>query len=518
MSIMKWVGCAVGLASAVLLVTPLLLMPSCSRPAPEGEGDVTITVGLEANPTSLDPRHATGAAAVRIIPLLFNSLVTLDPSGRVVPEIAESWENPSDTEYLFHLRRGVLFHDGQELTSEDVKYTYDYMRDPANGSPNQGALAMITSIETPDPFTVIFRLEEPFASFLNNLSLGIVPSHLAGREDFMDSPVGSGSFRWGEWRIGERIVLVANGEYWEGPPSLDRVVFRIVENETTRLLEAEKGRIDLLWNSVPPYAVEKIRSVPGLGVYTRPGITYQYLGFNLEDPTLSNRGVRRAVAHAIDRDRIIRHLYNGLGRKAPGLLAPENWAYEGDVRTYGHDPAEAERLLDEAGFPRGEGGVRLHLTYKTSTNRQANETADLIAEDLSAVGIEVKRRAFEWGTFYGDIKAGNFQLYSLRWVGITDPDTLRYVFHSESLPPAGANRGRYRNAEVDELLDRSRRELDPEARKTLFSRIQKILAEDCVYVSLWYPDDIYALSDRFEGFQAFPGGQYTSLKKVRLRP
>jgi peptide/nickel transport system substrate-binding protein len=490
---------------------------SCSSPSPEPAAERVLTVGLEANPTSLDPRHATGAAAVRIIPLLFNSLVTLDTAGMVVPEVAERWENPSPTEYLFHLRKGVAFHDGRELTSADVKYTFEYMRNPENGSPNQGSLSMISSIETPDAHTVVFRLHEPFASFLNNLTLGIVPAHLAARQDFMDSPVGSGAFRWGEWRTGERIVLTANSEYWEGRPLLDRVVFRIVENETTRLLEAEKGRIDLLWNSVPPYAVEKTRGVDGLGVYTRPGITYQYLGFNLEDPLLAKVQVRRAIAHAIDRDRIIRHLYNGLGRKATGLLAPENWAYEGDVRTYGYDPGKAESILDDAGFPRREGGARFTLTYKTSTNRQANETADLIAEDLRAVGITVERRAFEWGTFYGDIKAGNFQLYSLRWVGITDPDTLRYIFHSESLPPSGANRGRYRNAEVDDLLDRSRRELDPEARRALFSRVQKILAEECVYVSLWYPDDIYALSDRFEGFEAFPGGQYTSLKKVRPR-
>ena len=494
-----------------------LFAAGCTSPAPEGP-DGEIVVGLEANPTNLDPRHATGAAAVRIIPLLFNSLARLDTSGRVVPEAALSWETPTPTEYVFTLRRGILFHDGTELTSKDVKYTYDYMRDPANGSPNIGVLEKVTAIEAPATDRVIFRLAEPFAPFLNNLTLGIVPAHRGDAADFMDDPVGSGPFRWGEWRIGEKIVLLANDDYWEGRPELDRVIFRIIENETTRLLETEKGNIDLLWNSIPPYAVEKVRGFPGMSVHTRPGITYQYLGFNFEDPVLGNVAVRRAIAHSVDRKRIIRYLYNGLGREATGVLAPENWAFEGDVETYPFDREAAERLLDEAGYPRGENGVRFDLTYKTSTNRQANETADLIAEDLGAVGIRVQRRSFEWGTFYGDIKAGNFQIYSLRWVGLTDPDTLHYIFHSDSLPPAGANRGRYRNAEIDDLLDRSRVELDSSARRGLFSRIQKILAADSVYVSLWYPDDIYALSDRFEGFEAFPGGQYTSLKKVRLRP
>ena len=170
-------------AAVILYAAFTCLLSSCSSGTPEGEGPLTFTVALEANPTSLDPRHATGAAAVRIIPLIFSSLVSLDPSGRVVPEAAERWENLSDTDYLFHLRRGVRFHDGRELTSEDVKYTYDYMRDPEKGSPNQGSLAMVTSIEAPDPYTVVFRLAEPFASFLNNLALGIVPAHLASREE-----------------------------------------------------------------------------------------------------------------------------------------------------------------------------------------------------------------------------------------------------------------------------------------------------------------------------------------------
>jgi peptide/nickel transport system substrate-binding protein len=490
-----------------------LFWSACSGSPPADPG--TLVVGLEANPTNLDPRLATGAAAVRILPLLFNSLLQLDPAGQPAPELALSWETPSPTVYVFHLRRGVRFHDGFELTAADVRYTYDWMRDPKNHSPNQGALAVIAAIETPDPETVRFVLKEPFASFLQNLTLGIVPAHLGDAQEFADAPIGSGPFRWGEWRPGERLVLLAFDGSWEGRPRLDRVVFRIVANETTRLLEARRGRIDLLWNNIPPYAVPFLREAPNLAVTTRPGITYQYLGFNLRDATLHDPHVRRAIAHAIDRDRIVKALFLGLARPAATLLAPENWAQAVDVATYRHDPALARRLLDEAGFPVRPDGSRFALSYKTSTDRQGIEMADLVAEDLAAVGIRVERRSFEWGTFYGDIKAGNFQLYSLRWVGITDPDQLHYIVHSASVPPAGANRGHYANAEVDRLLDASRRESDPAARRTELIAAQKLIATDCVYVSLWYPDDIFALARRFEGFEAYPGGQYTSLKKVR---
>ena len=298
-----------------------------------------------------------------------------------------------------------------------MRYTYDWMRDPKNHSPNQGALAVVAAIETPDPQTVRFVLKEPFASFLQNLTLGIVPAHLGDAKDFADAPVGSGPFRWGEWRPGERLVVLAFDDSWEGRPRLDRVVFRIVANETTRLLEARRGSIDLLWNNIPPYAVPFLREAPHLAVTTRPGITYQYLGFNLRDATLQDPRVRRAIAHAVDRDRIVKALFLGLARPAATLLAPENWAHAGDVAAYRHDPALARRLLDEAGFPVRPDGTRFALSYKTSTDRQGIEMADLVAEDLAAVGIRVERRSFEWGTFYGDIKAGNFQLYSLRWVG-----------------------------------------------------------------------------------------------------
>ncbi|HWR97135.1 MAG TPA: ABC transporter substrate-binding protein [Candidatus Methanoperedens sp.] len=498
-----------------LLAACALVVAACGGNAAPDPG--TLVVGLEANPTNLDPRLATGAAAVRLIPLLFNSLLRLDPAGEPAPELALSWESPSPTEYVLHLRDGVRFHDGRPLTAADVKYTYDWMRDPKNHSPNQGALAVVAAVEAPDPATVRFTLREPFASFLQNLTLGIVPAHLGDAPGFADAPVGSGPFRWGEWQPGERLVVLAFDGAWEARPRLDRVVFRIVANETTRLLEARRGRIDLLWNNVPPYAVPFLREGRDLAVTTRPGITYQYLGFNLGDKILGDVRVRRAIAHAVDRERIVRALYFGLARPATTLLAPENWAHAGDVPVFGHDPALARRLLDEAGFPPRPDGSRFALSYKTSTDRQGIEMADLIAEDLAAVGIRVERRSYEWGTFYGDIKAGNFQLYSLRWVGITDPDQLHYVFHSASVPPAGANRGRYANAEVDRLLEASRRESDSEARRAQFAEAQRLIAADCVYVSLWHPDDIYALATRFEGFEPYPGGQYTSLKKVRPR-
>ena len=186
--------------------------------------------------------------------------------------------------------------------------------------------------------------------------------------------------------------------------------------------------------------------------------------------------------------------------------------------TYPYDPDRARRLLDEAGYPDPDGpgpAVRFRLSYKTSTDKTANEVARVIAEQLGRVGIGVEVRSFEWGTFFSDVKRGDFQLMSLRWIGLRDPDVFHYLFHSESVPPAGANRGRYRNPRVDAWIDESRRTPDRDRRRALYARIQEAVARDCVYASLWWLDNVVVLRRGFTGFVPLPGGEYTSLALVR---
>ncbi len=280
----------------------------------------------------------------------------------------------------------------------------------------------------------------------------------------------------------------------------------------------KKGSLDLLQNCVPAYAVKFLQRVPRLQVIQEPGITYQYLGYNLLDPVLSNKEVRQAISHAIDCPTIIAHTLKGLAIKADGVvLSPNNWAYEGAVHQYTYNPERAMKLLDAAGFPDPDGDgprMRFSLSYKTSTDMEAIEIAQIIKGYLKRVGIGLEVRSFEWGTFFDDIMKGNFQVYSLRWVGVVDPDIFYYLFHSSSLPPNGANRGRYRNAELDRLLDESRRFCDQARRRELYSRIQKILAKDAVYTSLWYRANLVVIRKGFSGFRIYAGGEFTSLKDV----
>jgi len=475
-------------------------------------------VGIEGTPTTLDPRYATDAYGVRILPLLFNGLLAQTPAGGFIPDLAERWEQPEPLVHELRLRRGVRFHDGSALDSGDVAATYRYVLDPTHGCPGAGSLAALAAVETPDAHTVRFRLREPFVSFPFQLTLGILPEELAGRADLGEELVGTGPFRLAAVRPGEEVVLESFGGHFAGPPELERVRFRIIGNATTRLLEARSGGLELLQNAVPPYAVKFLRRDPELKVFTAPGSSYQYLGYNLEDPVVGEVRVRRALSHALDREALIRFAWDGLARPATTLLPPEHWAHNPDVPTYPYDPERARQLLDEAGFPDPDGdgpGVRFTLSYKTSTDKTGVEVARVIADQLSRVGVAVEVRSFEWGTFFSDVKKGNFQLMSLRWIGITDPDIFHYLFHSESIPPRGANRGRYLNPQVDAWIDASRTADDPAARLALYHQIQAAVAEDCVYTSLWWLDNVVVLRRGFMGYTPLPGGEYTSLARVR---
>jgi peptide/nickel transport system substrate-binding protein len=482
-----------------------------------------LRVGLEGNPTNLDPRYASDAYSTRIIGLVYEGLVADAADGDVAPLLAERWETPDPLTYRFTLRAGLRWQDGSPLTAADVAANCRFLADPKRACPSLEAFARIEAIQTPDDRTIVLRLREPFAPFLNKLTRPIVPARLIDPADLAEQPIGSGPYRLVEFRRGERVVLEANPGYRDGPPAIARLEFLVAANETTRLLRLQKGDLDLVQNAVPPYALKFASELPGRTALREPGINYGYLGFNLADPRgiVSNLKVRQAIAHAVNREQLVQALLYGQARLATGLLAPGNWAYEPDAPTYPFDPARAKALLDEAGFPDPDGDgpqPRFAISYKTSTDKLRMRIAEALARQLADVGIRLERRSLEWGAFFEDVKSGNFETYTLIWVGVIDPDHLYYAFHSSMQPPKGANRGRYVNADVDRWLEAARRTSDRDERRRLYGLAQKQIAADCVYVSLWWADNIAVIPTRLHGFFIRPGGDYLSLAKARLAP
>ncbi len=504
---------------AALASALTLLFCGCQKEDLLGQG--ILVVGLEANPTNLDPRFSTDASSSRINELLYSRLFRKNDAGEPVEDLVEAWEQVDPTAYRFRLRKGIRFHDGRPLNARDVLYSFQSMLDPALGSPLRGSYQMIDSMECPDPCTILFRLRRPYASLLANLDLGIT-ARPKGGEAGGQAPagqVGSGPFRFVSWTQNQEIRLRANPEYFGGAPRIGEIRFKIVPDDTVRILELRKGAIHLLQNDIEPEVLRTLAGDSRFLVQKRQGTNYSYLGFNLKDPILCSLKVRQAIAHAIDRRAIIEHLLGGLAEPATGVLSPLNWAYEPAVESYGYDPQKAKRLLDEAGYedPDGPGPAsRFTLIYKTSQNELRRRIGEAIQSLLGEVGIEVKIRSYEWGTFFSDIRKGNFQVYSLTWVGITDPDIYYYLFHSKSVPPEGANRGSYLNPVLDRLIERGRVLQDREQRKEVYSRVQKILARDLPYVSLWNEVNVAVMDRRIKGFVLRPDGDFLSLKDVRI--
>jgi peptide/nickel transport system substrate-binding protein len=478
-------------------------------------------LGIESSPLQLDPRYATDANSVRIGGLIYNSLLRADEKSRLQPELAESWQMADAQTYVFDLRKNVRFHNGKALTATDVRYTYESILAPQNRSPKRGLLKPLQRVESPGPYRVRFRLSVPHAPFVEQFTLGIVPA--PSQQDVRISrtpPVGSGPFILEFVNPGEAITLKANPVYWEGKPSAAGLTFKIVPDAMVRALELKKGSIQFLQNDIEPDMLPWLNKNTDASVATHPGTTFQYIGINLAHPILRHRKVRLALAYSIDRDRMIRHLLKDLATPATGLLSPLNWAYEPSVESWPYDPATAKRLLDEAGYPDPDGNgpaSRFRLSFKTTNIDLRRRIAEALKDQLEKVGIELEIRTYEWGTFYSDVKKGNFHLYSLAWVGVMDPDIYYQIFHSASVPPNGDNRGHYSNAQLDYLLEKGRATTDQTERKLIYSQVQKILANDLPYIPLWWWKNVVVQPRSIDGFVPYPDGDLISLKKISFR-
>jgi peptide/nickel transport system substrate-binding protein len=495
------------------LVLALLCAVGCSQPAPEPG---IITIAIPVSPNNLDPRLGTDENSTRAHALLFNDLLRWDEQTRLAPGLAASWETDDHQTYRIHLREGVRFHDGHELTSEDVVYTFTTTMDPAFASPYRGAFRDVASIAAIDRYTVDFVLKQPSGSFLPNLVFKIVPAG-AGRE-LRQRPIGTGPYTFLSYAVDDRLEVRAFRDYFDGLPRNRGIVMKIVPDDIMRGLELRKVTADLVVNDLPPDMVYQLEK-EGLSLTKAPGVDYQYLGFNMVDPITKDVRVRQAIGHAIDRQAIVDYLRRGLATVAESMLPPTNWAHEPDVSILDYDPDRAKALLDEAGYPDPDGDgprPRMSMSYKTTSAEFPRLQASVIQQNLRDVGIDVDVRSYEFATLYADILKGNFQMYALQWVGgaLADPDILRRVFHSQQVPPAGFNRGRFSNPEVDRLIEEASNATDYETRRELYGQVQQLLVEAAPYISLWHRTNFALAQPGIQGIRLSPQGDFTFLRNV----
>jgi peptide/nickel transport system substrate-binding protein len=477
-----------------------------------------ITVAVLSSPNNLDPRIGSDETSQRVHQLVFDYLLALDDQLRPTGGLATHWEQPDPLTYIVYLRKSVRFHDGHELTADDVVHTFSSFIDPNFISPRKGAYRMLDRVEAVDAYTVRFTLKEPFGSFPIQLVMPVVPKG-AGPE-LREKPIGTGPYRFVSFAVDDHVTLEAFPDYFRGAPANAGVVLKVIPDEIMRALELRKGTVDMVVNDLSPDVVHQLERENAVTIAESPGTDYAYVGINMRDPVLADRRVRHALGYAIDRRAIVDHLRRGLARPAVGVLPPASWAFAEDVFQFAHDPARAMALLEEAGYrdPDGDGPLpRLRLSLKVSTNEFIRLQAAVIQEDLKRVGIDLDVRSHEFATLYADVLKGNFQLFTLQWVGVSDPDMLRRVFHSKQMPPNGFNRGYYHNPEVDRLIDAAMAADNDEARRKLYGDAQRAVAEDAPYISLWYKTNIAVSGTNVEGVKLTPSAEFTFLRNVSKR-
>jgi len=509
--------CALSIRWAFGIALCALSVASCSQPedaAPAG----SIVVGVRTGPNNIDPRFANDEASARVAQLMFNTLLDIGDDLRPAPMLAERLDNPDPLTYIATLRRGVKFHDGHELTAKDVVYTYGQMLDPSFVSPFKGAFRVVKSVEAVDDYHVEFKLREPFTAFPNQLAgpPAIVPAGTGS--DFAQHPIGTGPYKFVRYAVDDQVVLAPFPDYFNGAPKNSGIVIRVLPDDTMRGLELKKGSIDLVVNDLPPDIVHQFEG-KDFQVAKSAGLDYSYLGINMLDPVLKDKRVRQAIGYAIDRRAIVEYLRRGLARPATGLIPSQAWAYEPDIFQFTYDPNRSRQLLDEAGYkdPDGDGPLpRLRLSLKVSNAEETRLQATVIQQQLREVGIDLDVRSYEFATMYADVLKGNFQMFSLQWVGgaMVDPDILRRVFHSAQVPPVGFNRGHYSNPEVDRLLDLASAASTEAERKKYYGEAQKIIAEDAPYISIWNRTNVAVAQPAITGLHLDAVSNFESLKDV----
>jgi peptide/nickel transport system substrate-binding protein len=482
-----------------------------------GAGDANrVVIGLKSSPTNLDPRVGNDNASGRIFDLCCRGLVRVTPEMDYAPDLADRWETPDDRTVIFHLNPNAKFQDGKPVTAQDVKWTYDSIMAENFVSSKKSGYSAVESIQAQDAHTVVFKLKEPNGGLFDNLTVGILPQG-TDTNVAKTKPVSSGPYRVVNFKTDEVVELEASEHWHQGPPKIKNLTVRVIPDMTTMVLEMRRGTIDLEINQIPFENVKEFENSAKHQVVKKPGSVWQYLAFNLKDPTLSKVEVRRAIAHAIDRSRIVKDLLGGHGVPTDTMFGEGHWARAANLPTYGYDPNKAKQLLDQAGFrdPDGDGPrPRFTLSFKTSTDTEANLRTQMIQQMLQQVGIKVDIQQSEFGTFLEDVQKGNFQLYSLSRNGIQDPDFYYVIFHSQNIPPEGQNRGYYSNPRVDQLIAEGRATFDRTKRKQIYGEIQRIVQEDLPYISLYHQVNVAVMDKDLQGYTMYPAGFWLGIPEM----
>lgn len=476
--------------------------------------------GLIPSLTSDGASHEVGA-------MIYDALLRYDKNLNLVPQMAESWNFAKDCLSLtFKLRRDVKWHDGRPFTADDVRFTWQTMVNPKTPAPFKEKFLQVKDVETLDPYTVRVTYPKPYARALESWSDYMLPKHLLEpyvadgklRESPQNRyPIGTGPYRFLEWKPSEKVVLTANPDYYEGRPYVGRVVYRVIPSQATIFLELKAKGVDS--SGLTAFQYVRQTEYPAFRKayhkYRYPGSAYTFLGFNLKDPRFADKRVRQAFAHAIDKQELIDGVAMGLAREATGPIRPGTWGYTDKVKRYEYNPEKAKALLAEAGWKDRDGdgvvedkdGRPFAFTIRTNQgNDERKKIAEIVQQRLKDIGVNADIQVIEWAAFIKEfVKPRRFDAVILGLGTGTDPDQYT-VWHSSQTGPEQMNRTGYSNPEADRLLEAGRVSCTQKDRVPYYHRLQEILAEDQPMVFFYYRDSLPVVSSRFRGIDPGPAG------------
>ncbi|CAJ1003615.1 MULTISPECIES: ABC transporter substrate-binding protein [Brevibacillus] len=511
-------------AWAAIFLSFSLLLSACSggggsasdtaNPQPGqqgGSGKTELVVAADQDPVGLDPHKVPAASSARIYALVYDGLTRLDENLNVTPSLAEKWEiSPDGKTVTFTLHKGVTFHNGREMTADDVKYSFERILNPETGSIAKSYFASVDVIEAKDPHTVVFKLKHPDAALLTNMAssfAAIVPKEVA---DLNKEAVGTGPFILEKNEPGQYVLLKKNPDYFKtGLPKVDAIKFQIMKDEAERLAAIRSGKVDIA--SISADSATLLEGKPGVQVKSYQSLEYSYLGINVKKKPFDDPRVRQAISYAVDRNQIVQTVWKGQASlTGPISPAAANWALDpAAYDSYKQNLDKAKQLLAEAGYPNGFDTV----IETASTYPDMVETAQVLQQQLKAIGINARINQLEWGNYIETWKSKEMSLLVGRNTSGTDSDrSLRFFFHTEG----SANVWNYSNPRFDELVVTALQTVDQTERKKLYDEAQKLLVEDAPNLFLASPKNFYAVRDNVS-FQPTAAGESIALLQATVQ-
>lgn len=519
---------------AAVAGTALLTSRGWSEPQRGG----TLVIAENPEPVLLTSALVSNRSTNNISPKIFDGLASYDlETLQPQPQLAESWETSADGKTItFHLRHGVKWHDGKPFTSADVEYTIKEILLKFH-SRGQQIFGRVDEIETPDEHTVILKLSDPAPFLLFGLSswiTAIMPKHIYEGTDIRTNPantapIGTGPFKFSQWERGVYLRLARNEEYWDQPkPYVDQVIYRFLPDASSRVaaLEAEDVLV-VAESQVPGSDFERLKSIPYLQIdtsgYAMTAAT-QFFQFNLDKPLFQDIRVRRALAHAIDRDFIVRNIWYGYGHALNTPISPVLKTFHNpETKGYEFSIEKAEALLDEAGHPRGADGIRFSIIHDAAQNgEQYPRTAEYIRDALGKVGIRVEVRISDFASFTKRVYTDR-DFETANYFTSCGPDPVigvQRIYWSQAFVPgvSYSNGSHYASPEMDRVVEAAQIETDPAKRRELYNDFQRIAMEDIPEIPLVGIEQVTVLNKRLKNFVYLADGVKANFADAYIEP